>query len=158
SILVVAQVALSTILLISSGLLVRSFVRLRSVSPGFESKNLLTMQISLRKYTQASQGIAFYTEVLRRVNALPGVAVSAISTALPPTATHQSPALFEGQPVVPLGKRPLINMQQIAGDYAHALGVPLLSGRVFTEHDDANSPKVVLVNEALARRFWPDQN
>ncbi|MBZ5603298.1 MAG: ABC transporter permease [Acidobacteriia bacterium] len=158
SVLVVAQVALSTILLIGSGLLIRSFVRLRSVPPGFEPKNLLTMQVSLRKYTQASQSIAFYREVMRRVDALPGVTASAISTALPPTATHQTPALFEGHPAVELGKRPIINIQQISPDYEKALGIPLMAGRAFSDHDDAQAPKVALINQAALRRFWANQN
>jgi putative ABC transport system permease protein len=157
AVLVVAQVALSTILLIGSGLLIRSFVRLRSVSPGFEAKNLLTMQVSLRKYT-AAQSIAFYQDVIRRVDALPGVVTSAISTALPPAATHMTPILFEGQPNVPLGKRPIINLQQISPDYAKALGVPLLAGRSFSGHDDAQSPRVAMINQAAAKRFFGDQN
>jgi putative ABC transport system permease protein len=154
---VVAQVALSSILLIGSGLLIRSFVRLRSVSPGFEPNNLLTMQVSLRKYTQA-QSIAFSQDVIRRVEAVPGVAAVGISTALPPTATHATPILFEGQPAVPLGKRPIINLQQTSPDYPKALGVPLLAGRSFTDHDDASAPKVAMINRAAAKRFFGDQN
>jgi putative ABC transport system permease protein len=157
SILVVAQVALSTILLIGSGLLIRSFVRLRSVTPGFEPTHLLTMQVSLRKYN-AAQSIAFYKQVMERVDALPGVVTSAISTALPPTATHQTAVLFEGHPVVPLGKRPIINLQQTSQDYAKALGIPLLAGREFTGHDDAQSPKVAMLNQAAVRKFWPNEN
>jgi putative ABC transport system permease protein len=157
AVLVVAQVALSSILLIGSGLLIRSFVRLRSVSPGFEPKNLITMQVSLRKYTQA-QSIAFSQDVVRRVDAVPGVAAVGISTALPPTATHSTPILFEGQPAVSLGKRPIINLQQTSPDYAKALGVPLLDGRSFSDHDDASAPKVAMINQAAAKRFFGDRN
>jgi putative ABC transport system permease protein len=158
SVLVIAQVALSTILLIGSGLLIRSFVRLRSVSAGFEPRNLLTMQVSLRKYAQPAQSISFYQEVLRRIGVLPAVAASAVSTALPAAATHQTPVLFEGHPAVALGKRPIINIQQISPDYAHALGVPLLAGRAFTAHDDAQAPKVAMINQTAVRRFWAGQN
>lgn len=158
SILVVGQVALSTILLIGSGLLIRSFVRLHSVNPGFEPKDLLTMHVSLRKYPQAAQSIAFYKAVLQRIDALPGVTASAISTALPMAPTHQTPVLFEGHPTVELGKRPLINIQQISPDYAKALGIPLIAGRTFTDHDDAQSPRVAIINQAAARQFWPNQN
>jgi putative ABC transport system permease protein len=157
AVLVVAQVALSSILLIGSGLLIRSFVRLRSVSPGFEPRNLLTLQVSLRKYTPA-QSIAFSQDVIRRVDAVPGVAAVGISTALPPTATHSTPILFEGQPAVPLGKRPIINLQQTSPDYAKALGIPLLAGRSFSDHDDASAPKVAMINHAAAKRFFDDQN
>jgi putative ABC transport system permease protein len=158
SVLVVAQVAISMVLLIGSGLLIRSFLQLRSVNPGFESNNLLTMQVSLRKYARPEQSIAFYNAVLQRVNALPGVTASAVSTALPPTATHQTPVLFEGHPALELGKRPIINIQQISADYHKALGIPLLAGRAFTDHDDAQAPKVAIINQVAARRFWPDQN
>jgi putative ABC transport system permease protein len=158
SILVVSQVALSTMLLIGSGLLIRSFVHLRAVSPGFESGQLLTMQVSLRKYAQPAQGIAFYKAVLDRLNALPGVTASAISTALPMDPTHQTPTLFEGHPAVELGRRPIINLQQISPDYAKALGIPLIAGRTFTDHDDAQSPRVAMLNQTAVRQFWPGQN
>src|SRR5262249_34886362 len=124
SVLVIAQVALSTILLIGSGLLIRSFIRLRLVRPGFESKNLLTMIVSLCKFT-GELGVAFYNCVLQRVDALPGVIASAISTALPPTATHQTPVLAEGHPAVAMGKRPIVTIQQTSPDYARVLGVPV---------------------------------
>jgi putative ABC transport system permease protein len=158
SILVVSQVALSTILLIGSGLLIRSLVRLRSVDPGFQSKNLLTLQVSLRKYAQPIESIRFYRAVLERLNVLPGVAASAISTALPMAPTHETPALFEGHPAVELGRRPIINIQQISPDYPKAFGISLITGRSFTDHDDAQSPKVAIINQIAARQFWPDQN
>jgi putative ABC transport system permease protein len=158
SMLVIAQVALSTILLIGSGLLLRSFVRLHFVNPGFESRNLLTMQVGLRKYAQPAQSIAFYKAVLDRLNVLPGVTASAIATALPMAPTHQTPVLFEGHPAVELGRRPIINLQQISPDYPKALGVPLVAGRPFTDHDDAQAPSVAIINQAAAQQFWPDQN
>jgi putative ABC transport system permease protein len=158
NILVIAQVALSLVLLVGSGLLIRSFIRLRAVSPGFDPKNVLTMQISLRKYEQASQSVAFYQGVIERVKTLPGVEVAAISTALPPVATHGTPILFEGQPAAALGKRPLVYIQQISPDYTKTLGVPLLAGREFTDRDDAQSPKVALINQRMARRFSPNEN
>jgi ABC-type antimicrobial peptide transport system permease subunit len=138
SLLVVAQVALSTILLIGSGLLIRSFVH-------------------LRKYT-AAQSVAFYKSLIERVSTLPGVSAVAISTALPPTATHATPVLFEGYPPVPLGQRPIINLQQTSPDYSRALGVSLIAGRGFNDHDDANAPKVAMINQTALRRFWPNQN
>jgi hypothetical protein len=115
------------------------------------------MQVSLRKYTEA-QSTAFYQDVIRRVDALPAVVTSAISTALPPTATHMTAILFEGQPNVPFGKRPIINLQQTSPDYAKALGVPLLAGRSFSGHDDAQSPKVAMINQAAVKRFFGEQN
>ena len=82
----------------------------------------------------------------------------AISSALPLTATRMTPMLPEGQPMVPLGQRPVLNIQTISPDYASVLRVPLLAGRTFTDHDDAAAPLVAIVNHALARRFWPNGN
>jgi putative ABC transport system permease protein len=160
SALVVAQVALSMVLLVGSGLLIRSFIRLRNAPPGFDPGNLLTMQINLppAKYTDAAKSIAFYRNVIENVQTLPGVDGVAISTAIPTNATHSTPVLFEGQPVMALGQRPIVDIQQINPDYARVMRIPLLAGRMFTEHDDAPAPKVALVNHTTLRRFWPNEN
>jgi putative ABC transport system permease protein len=160
NLLVVAQVALSTVLLVGSGLLIRSFVRLRATNPGFDPNNVVTMRIELAptKYGTRPQMIAFYNEALRQLRALPGVEAMAISSALPLTTTRMTPMLPEGQPAVPLGQRPVLNIETISPDYARVLRVPLLRGRTFTDHDDASSPPVAIVNQAFARRFWPNEN
>jgi putative ABC transport system permease protein len=157
--LVIAQVSLSMVLLIGSGLLIRSFLRLRSVNPGFDAKNVLTLELSLppAKYAKRPQLIGFYDAVVRQLQTIPGVDSVSISTALPAFATHQTPALFEGQPPAVLGKRPVINIQQISPDYAKTLRVPMIAGRSFTEHDDAQAPPVALINQTTAKRFWPDE-
>jgi putative ABC transport system permease protein len=160
SMLVIGQIALSMILLVGSGLLIRSFVRLRAASPGFDPKNVLTLNITLppSKYSNTPQLTAFYDNVLRRVSAIPGVQSAALSTALPAEPTHQTPVLFEGQPQVPLGQRPIVFLQQLSPDYAKTLAIPTVSGRTFTAHDDARSLLVALVNQIAARRFWPNEN
>jgi len=160
NLLVVAQVALSTVLLVGSGLLIRSFVRLRAVNPGFDPKNVVTMRIELppTKYGTRPQMIAFYNEALRELRPLPGVQSVAISSALPLTTTRLTPMLPEGQPVVPLGQRPVLNIETISPEYSSVLRVPLLRGRTFTDHDDATAPPVAIVNQALALRFWPNEN
>lgn len=160
NLLVIAQVALSMLLLVGSGLLIRSFVRLRTASPGFDPAHVVTMQIELppTKYGTRPKMIAFYSELLREIRPLAGVKSVAISSALPLTVTRMTPMLPEGQPMVPLGQRPVLNVQTISPDYARVMRVPLLAGRTFTEHDDATAPLVVLVNQALAQRFWPNQN
>jgi putative ABC transport system permease protein len=160
NLLVVAQVALSTVLLVASGLLIRSFVRLRATNPGFDPRNVVTMQIELppTKYATRPQMIAFYNEVLRQLQPLPGVQAVAISSALPLNTTRLTPMLLEGQPVVPIGQRPVLNVETISPEYSSVLRVPLLRGRTFTEHDDATAPPVAIVNQALARRFWPNEN
>jgi predicted permease len=159
NLLVVSQVALSTILLIGAGLLVRNFIQLRSASPGFDSRNLLTMNVTLppARYSTGQQMIAFFRELVRQVSALPGVQSAAVSSALPLHTVRVSPALPEGQPVVPLTERPFFNIQTLGPGFVAAMQVPLVAGREFTEHDE-QPPRVLVVNEALARRYWPHQN
>jgi putative ABC transport system permease protein len=158
--LVIAQVALSMMLLVGSGLLIRSFYELRAVNPGFDPANLLTMRVVLSpsRYSTPAKMIAFYDEALRRVRSVPGVIAASISSAQPATPTRFTPVLLEGQPQVPLGQRPFLNIQMLSPDWAATLRVPLLRGREFTPHDNAEAPPVALVNQALARRYWPGED
>ena len=160
SLLVIGQVALSLLLLIGAGLLVRSFDRLLHVDPGFDAHNVLTMGISLptEKYSKPDQQTAFFDETLRRVSALPGVRSAAVSAALPLSFTRVTPVLPEGQPAVPLAQRPFIDIEAISPAWFATMRVPLLLGRTFTDADDLHAPKVVIVNETCARQFWPGQN
>jgi predicted permease len=157
--LVASQVALSMILLIGAGLLVRNFIQLRNASPGFEARNLLTMNISLppARYSTGPQMIAFFREAVRQVSNLPGVQSAAVSSALPLAPVRFSPALPEGQPAVPLTERPFFAIQTLSPGYAAAMRVPLLAGREFTDRDE-QPPRVLIVNQAFARRYWPNQN
>jgi putative ABC transport system permease protein len=160
NILVVSQVALSMVLLVGAGLLICSFVRLHTATPGFDPQNVLSMRISLppTKYATRPQMIAFYHEALTQVRTLPGVESVAISSALPVKGTRRSQMLLEGQPAVPIGERPMLNIQTISPDYTKVLRVPLVRGREFTEHDGADAPPVVMVNQAVVRRYWPNEN
>jgi predicted permease len=160
SIVVAAQVALSMVLLIGCGLLVRSFVRLRTVDPGFDAKNTLTAQtfLSPTSYPDQLKRIAFYQDALQRLQSIPGVQAAAISTALPVHPTHGTPARFGGEPEVELGRRTVVLIESISPDYPKAMGVPLTAGRTFVASDDATSAPVVIVNQSAVRRFWPSQN
>src|ERR1700683_852324 len=133
SILVAGHVALSMVLLIGSGLLIRSFMRLRTVAPGFDPTNTLTAQTFLppASYPQPVDRIAFYQNALQHLQAIPGVESSAISTALPILATRAAPVRFEGQPEVDLGRRPIVYLNLISPDYPKAMRVPLVEGRAF---------------------------
>jgi putative ABC transport system permease protein len=160
SLLVVSQVALSLVLVIGAGLLLRNFVQLRRTSPGFDRRGLLTMRMSLppARYSGGAKMTAFYDELLREVRAVPGVQAAAESSALPMNPIRVSPSLPEGQPLVPLVERPLFNIQTISPGYVAAMRIPLSRGREFSERDDAQAPRVILVNEAAARLYWPRDN
>ena len=158
--LVIVQVALSMVLLVGSGLLVRSFIRLRTESPGFDPTGTLTMTTYLppARYPHPEQKVAFYRNALRNMQTIPGVEAASISTALPVLANHATPFLFEGQPAVALGRRPIALIQSISPEFPRVMGIPLIAGRPFNEHDEADAPPVSMVNQSIVRRFWPDQN
>src|SRR3984957_2799870 len=158
--LVIAQVALTMVLLVGAGLLVRSFIRMRTASPGFEARGTLTMQTYLppARYPLAGQKIVFYRAAIRNMQSVPGVDAASISTALPMLANHGTPFLFEGQPVVALGQRPVALIQSISPDYLKAMGIAIGAGRAFTDHDDADAQPVILVNQSVVRKFWANQN
>jgi putative ABC transport system permease protein len=158
--LVIGQVALSMILLVGAGLLIRSFVRLRTSPAGFDPNHVLTMLVTLMPshYSQPAQMTQFYRNALEQVQSVPGIEAAAISTALPGSWTHASPVLPEGQPAVPLGQRPIEAIQQISPDYLKVMRIPLIAGRMFDAHDDEKSKLVALVNQAAARRFWPNES
>lgn len=160
NLLIIGQVAFSLLLLIGAGLMIRSFVRLMSVDPGMDSHNVLTMSISLPtvKYAKSEQQVAFYDEAVRRISALPGVRSVAISAALPLTPRRMTPALPEGQPAVPLAQRPVLIIEAISPAWFKTMRVPLKAGREFGDQDNAEAPKVLIANEALARRYWPNEN
>lgn len=160
NLLVIGQVAVSLLLLIGAALLVRSYERLLKAEPGFGSKNVLTMNLSLPtvKYAKAVDQVNFFDEVLRRVSELSGVRSAAMSATLPLSWKRITPMLPEGQPNVPLAQRPFLDIEAISPQWFQTLRVPLRSGRMFTTADNQQAPKVLIVNETFARRFWPGQN
>ena len=158
--LVVFQVALSLLLLIGAGLLIRNFVQLRRPQPGFEAGHLLTMNIALppARYTTPLRMAAFYDELVRQASAVSGIRAAAVASALPANPSRFSPMLPEGQPVVPFAQRPIFNVQMVGPGYAGTLGTPLVQGREFTARDIAGAPLVCMVNQLVVRRYWPNQN
>ncbi len=160
NVLVVCQVAFSLVMLIVAGLLVRSFGRLLRVDPGFDSQNVLTMSVSLPtvKYSKPEQQVMFFDELLRKLSAVPGVQSASISAALPLSPIRATPILPEGQQVVPLAQRPFIIVEATSPRFLETMHIPLQAGRTFTDADNAQAPKVMIINQALARRFWPNEN
>jgi predicted permease len=155
--LVVVQVALALVLLVGAGLLVRSLLRLQGVDPGCNPRQVLTMRLSLpeARYPGAAQTASAYQQVLERVAAQPGVLGAAISLSLPPNLLRlTNPFHLEGQSYEPSRATQLAEEIPIGGDYFRSLGIPLIAGRVFDERDRASGLPVLIVNEAMARRFF----
>ena len=157
--LVVAEVALALVLLVGAGLLLKSFVRLQNVNPGFESRNVLTMEVSLPllKYPRGKPVADFYAEATRRVKALPGVEAAAFTSILPLSGSN-SDSSFGIEGLDPLaGIYPDEEIRDVTPEYFNVLKVPLLQGRFFNEGDQFEGPGVVIVNNSFARKWFPNQ-
>ena len=157
--LVVSEIALSLMLLVSAGLLIRSFLQLVRTDPGFNSENLITMNLVLpaAKYKDESQRAAFYSDLVHRVEGLPGVELAAAVNHLPLGGSNSSTSfLVEGFPEPPPGQEFDGRYRVCTPDYFKTMGIAVLKGRSFTEQDKAGSPLVVIINETLARRYWPN--
>ena len=158
SLLIVSEFALSLMLLIGAGLLIRSFVRLQDVSPGFTADGVLTMQIAANdpKYRHDDKAAAnFYREIEDRIAHLPGVNAEGVVSVLPLTGSVGWGGInVEGHPMPP-GQELQVDLRTASTDYFHAMQIPLIQGRFFTEHDTADLPGIVIIDEKFAQRFWP---
>ena len=157
--LVISEVALSLMLLVSAGLLLRSFVSLMRTDPGFSSDQILTMRVSLpsAKYKEDPQRLAFYSDLVSRVKTLPGVESAALVNYLPLGGSNSSDAfLIEGTPAPPPGQDFIGRYRVCTPDYFQTLGISIVKGRSFNEQDKADAPPVIMVNETLAKRYWPN--
>jgi len=163
SVLVVAQVTLSILLLIGAGLLVRSFTRLTSVDPGFAAppERVLTMLVSLTgpRFETAAARTAFWDQLLARVSALPGVEAASISVTVPPDrAAFGDDYEIEGKPLPAGEQHPSVPVPFVSHDYRKTLGIPLLRGRWFDGRDRADTPRVTVISESMARRHFAGEN
>jgi putative ABC transport system permease protein len=161
SLLVIAEIAVSFVLLIGAGLLINSFIHLRNLDPGFRADHLLTAKIDLPelKYPDKEHRIPFLDEVLRRVNALPGVQSAAIAGNLPFTYNGDSMYIgVEGIPDPPPDQQMDVIYRAIGPGYFGTMGIPLLRGRDFTEQENTETGYAVVVSEKLAQHFWPNQD
>ena len=160
--LVVAEIAISLTLLVSAALLLRSFANLQRVTGGFSTppRQILTLLISPGnvKYKDPRTGLALYQEVLRRARNVPGVEMAAVTDSLPPDRQGDADTFgIAGQALQPDEMNPIVSDATVGPDYFGVLGVPLLKGRYFTDHDNQDSTPVAIVSEGFARRFFPDQ-
>jgi predicted permease len=157
--LVVAEIALSLVLVISAGLMIRSFLKLQKVDPGFVPDNVLTMRISLpgAKYSDDDQARAFFEQAQERIRNLPGI-VSVGATTTPALKGYRwsSDMTIEGRPPEEFVRE--VRHKEITNDYFRAIGIPLVSGRFFDQSDNDKSLQVVIVNEALARNYFPGED
>lgn len=159
--LIVSEVAVALLLSVGAGLMIKSFMRLQQVSPGFEPNNLLTMNIALprQKYREPQQANAFFDQLAERIKTLPGVKSVGGADPLPFSNSNASTGfVVEGAPAVALADRPDVGERAVTPAYFETMGIPILKGRSFTAQDRDNTPHVIIVNEALASRYWPNQD
>ncbi len=155
SLLVVTEIACSVVLTVSVGLLVHSFWRVIHVDPGFQPRSLLRVYLRTNYYTE--KGRAFWKDVLTQTSSLPGVRFAALSDWRPGKDAARATFVFEDRPNDPT-RLPTGEGSWVSADFFQTVGTPLISGRLFTEHDDDRAPPVVIINTEAAHQFWPGQD
>ena len=157
SILVITEMALALILLVGASLLIRTFSLLRTVDPGFSAHNVLTLQMSLtgRRFEKSSSSDQVVREAERRIAALPGAQTVAASCCLPLEGGFDLPFNIAGQPPADGPYNGDVEFRDVSAGYFSVLQIPVIRGRVFTDADDSNAARVVIINAAMAKKFWP---
>lgn len=159
--LVVSQTALALVLLVSAGLLLRSLARLEQVNPGFDSRNVVTARLSLpqAQYGDPQKQVAFYRRLVEGLSGMRGVLAASVGGPLPFSGDMASASFnIEGRALGPGDPGPHGNIRFVTPGYLAALGIPLKSGRFLSEQDRANTEPVVVIDENLARQYWPGEN
>jgi putative ABC transport system permease protein len=161
SVLVASEVGLALVLLIGAALLARSFLILHGIDPGFRPDRLLSLnvQLSPSRYPQPNLQAGYFEEVLSRLSATPGV--EAVAASVSPPLSHLAMGSFfqvEGRPAPPQNIDSFVQFDMVSADYFRVLGIPLRSGRFFTEQDRRGAPGVIVINETLSRRYFPDED
>jgi len=159
--LVISEVALSLVLLIGAGLMIRSFWKLQNVNPGFDSSNALTMSLVLSpiRYSEPHQRLAFVDRAMEQIRAVPGVVSVGTTTKVPLAGGGSTqPFSIEGRPTGAIAEQPMAQTRYISSDYFRAIGIPLRQGRFFSDYDRDKSVPVLIISEAMARRFWPGES
>jgi putative ABC transport system permease protein len=158
--LVISEVALALVLLVGAGLLLKSFARLQNVDPGFDPRNVLSMEVSLpvAKYPRGKPVADFYMEMIRRVQTLPGVEATALTSILPLSGTNSDSSFaIEGRDPTQEKVYPDEELRTVTENYFKVLKIPLVQGRFFDPRDQGDAPLVVIVNQAFARKWFPNQ-
>jgi putative ABC transport system permease protein len=159
--LVVSEVALSLMLLVGAGLMIRSLWQLSAVNAGFDPHNVLTMTMVVtgNKYSRPIDEIAFYDRVLSKVRALPGVTSAGLIDTLPISqdGSHQ-PVAIEGRPVQAMSEQPEVDTRSMSAGYLTTMHIPLRRGRDFSSTDAPDRPATAIISESMAKRFWPNED
>jgi putative ABC transport system permease protein len=161
ALLVVAEVALALVLLVAAGLMTRSLMQLRSVDPGFSPAGVLSVQVNLSRsaYSSPARQSQFVGEALEGLRALPGVTGAAASEYVPFSGADPSTGFYiEGRPRLERGDQQQVHYRSVSSDYFEVMGIRLASGRAFTTDDRADGLKVAVINEAMAKMYWPGEN
>ncbi|PZR73158.1 MAG: ABC transporter permease [Chthoniobacterales bacterium] len=156
--LVIAEVAMALVLLVGAGLLMKSFARLQNVDPGFDPHNVLTMEVALpvAKYPRGQPVADLYADAIRRIKTLPGVETVAFTSILPLSGTNSDSSFaIEGRDPRVEKVFPDEEIRAITPEYFQALKIPLLQGRFFTEGDRRDAPRVTIINQAMAKKWFP---
>ena len=160
SALVAVEVALSVVLLIGAGLMIRSLWKLQTIDPGFDQHNVLTLAVMVPKhqFTDPTQESQFFDEALQRVRSLPGVESAGAVDNLPLLGGSNQPIAAEGHPLVALSEQPEVSVRVATPGYLEAMRIPLLEGRNISARDTADSAPVVVISQSMAKQLWPNQS
>jgi len=160
NLLVVGEVAIAMTLLVGAGLMLNSFVRLQRVNPVVNADKLLSVQINLpeTRYPKAAQAATFFQELIRRVESLPGVESASLSTVQPLSGVAvNDPFSIEGRPL-DFNNAPVAGWQHVTPNFFRTLGIPIVAGRDFTDRDTADTSGAAIINEAMSRRYFPNED
>jgi predicted permease len=161
SLLTVSEIALSLVLLVGAGLLLRSFSQLLKVAPGFETERILSLRLVLPAYSypNKTKQAAFYAQATERIAALPGVVTAGAISALPLTASrHSADFIIQGHESVAASQLPVAETRTVTPNYFQVMSIPLMAGRTFGEADTSTAPPVLIINQTLARHFFANEN
>lgn len=159
-VLVVSEVALSLMLLVGAGLLIRTLWALRKVDPGFDPHNVVAVipSVSRTTFPQPAQETAFYQQLADKVKVLPGVESAAVLDDLPLNGGSNQPIQIEGRPVQAMADQPEVSVRMCSPGYFHTMHIPLVRGRDFGDQDTPDSPGAIIISQSMAQRFWPNED
>ena len=155
---IVSQIAVSLVLLVAAGLMIRSFARLQATQIGFDPENVLTAKISLPGREYEGKAIDFFEQLLDRAKSLPGVESASVSISTPLSSNSSKAAIrIDGRPEAEGEERPTVGYHVVGAEHFDALRIPVLRGRAFTNQDRKGAKRVAIISDAAARRLWPDE-